>query len=164
MHSSSLPRRLDSSFSQYTSFLLLWSVCWQWCNLRFTNSRNYYFFWGNEIGRTIRNLIRNAIKRKSKETCPFFPVKWLSTLGQKSSNHPKIHIFKISLFPKFTFLKSHFSQNSHFQSLIFHKIHNFKISFFTKFTFWNSHFFTKFTFFKHQNLGDFRIFKSLFLP
>ena len=47
------------------------------------------------------------------------------TLGQKSTFHPKIHTLKIptftkihlseiSLFTKFTFLKSHFSQNSHF--------------------------------------------------
>ena len=48
----------------------------------------------------------------------------------------KIHIFKVSLFTKFTFPKSHFSPNSQFQILIFfHKIHNFKISFYTKFIF-----------------------------
>ena len=35
----------------------------------------------------------------------------------------KIHNFKILFFTKFTFSKSHFSQNSHFQSPIFHKIH-----------------------------------------
>ena len=39
---------------------------------------------------------------------------------------------------KFTFSKSHFPQNSHFQSLIFHKIHISQISFFTKFTFLKS--------------------------
>ena len=36
------------------------------------------------------------------------------TLGQKSIFYPKIHILKIPIFTKFTFLKSHFSQNSHF--------------------------------------------------
>ena len=41
----------------------------------------------------------------------------------------EIHIWKISFFTKFTFSKSDFSQNSHFQ-----------ISFFTKFTISNSHF------------------------
>ena len=34
---------------------------------------------------------------------------------------PKSHVIR-----KFTFLKYHFSQNSHFQNLIFHKIHIFK--------------------------------------
>ena len=62
-------------------------------------------------------------------------VRHRSTLGQKSSFHPKIHILKISLFTKFTFSKSHLSQNSHSQSLIFHKIHILKVSFFTKLTF-----------------------------
>ena len=39
-----------------------------------------------------------------------------------------------------------FSQNSHFQNLTFHNIYIFKVSFFTKFTF-----------FKHQILGNFWI-------
>ena len=47
---------------------------------------------------------------------------------------------------EFTISKSHFSQNSQFQNLNFHKIHIFKITFFTKFTF-----------FKHQILGNFWI-------
>ena len=66
--------------------------------------------------------------------------------GKKPAIYPKIHIliisffnkiriFKISFFTKFTFSKPHFSQNSHFQSIIFHKIHNFKVSFFSQ----NSH-------------------------
>ena len=79
----------------------------------------------------------------------FFTPKWMEnkidisnpiTLEQKSSIYPKIHIFKVSFLTKFTFSKSHFSKNSHFQSVIFDKIHIFKISFFTKFTFSNSHF------------------------
>ena len=41
---------------------------------------------------------------------------------------------------KFTFWNSHFSQNSHFQNLIFHKIHIFKVQFFTKFTISKSNF------------------------
>ena len=41
---------------------------------------------------------------------------------------------------RFTFSKSHFWQNSQFQSLIFDKIHFFKISFPTEFTFAKSHF------------------------
>ena len=43
----------------------------------------------------------------------------------QSSIYPKFHIFKISFFTKFAFLKSHFSPNSHFQNFIFHKIHIF---------------------------------------
>ena len=49
-----------------------------------------------------------------------------------------------SLAEKFTFSKSHFSQNSHFQSLLFHKIHIFEMSFFTKVTFFEISFYTKF--------------------
>ena len=63
-----------------------------------------------------------------------------STLEQKPTFYPEIHILKFPIFTKFTLLKSHFSQNSHFWNLIFHKIHIFKISFFTKFTFPKSHF------------------------
>ena len=44
----------------------------------------------------------------------------------------KNHIQKISLFTKLTISKSHFSQNSHFQNLIFHNIHNFYDTFFSK--------------------------------
>ena len=44
-----------------------------------------------------------------------------NTLWQESSIYPKNIILKISIFTKFTFSKSHFSQNSHFQSLIFYK-------------------------------------------
>ena len=62
-----------------------------------------------------------------------------ASLGQKSAIYPNIHILKISLFTKFTISKypfftiltiwkSHFSQNSQFQSLIFHKIHIFQTS------------------------------------
>ena len=50
------------------------------------------------------------------------------TLGQKSSIYPKIHILKYHFLTKFAFSKSHFSQNSHFQNLIFHKIHIFQTS------------------------------------
>ena len=71
---------------------------------------------------------------------PLNQARYIHTLGQKSSIYPKIHILKTSFFTKFTFSKSHYSQNSQFQSLICHKIHIFKVSFFTKFTF-----------FKHQN-------------
>ena len=66
----------------------------------------------------------------------------------------KNHNFKVSFFTKFTFWKSHFSQNSQvqnlnfsqksqFQSLIIYKIHIFKVSFLTKFTFLKVSFFTK---------------------
>ena len=83
------------------------------------------------------------------------------TLGQKPSNYPKIHIFKFLLFTKihnfkvlfltkFTFRKSHFSQNSHFQTLIFHKINIFKLSFSTKFIFLD-HFFHKIHIFQTSN-------------
>ena len=74
------------------------------------------------------------------------------TLGQKSSIHPKIHILKVSYSTKFTISNFHFSQNLHFQNLIFQKIHIFKVSLLTKFTF-----------LEHQNQRIFRI-KSLFLP
>ena len=83
------------------------------------------------------------------------------TLGRKSTFHPKIHMFKITYFKKFTFKivffgkftfltkfsfsKLHFSQKSHFrspfftkitfQNLIFSKNLIFKISYFTKITF-----------------------------
>ena len=62
------------------------------------------------------------------------------TVGQKSSIYPKIHNLEITIFTKFTFWKSHFSQNSQFQSLIFHKIHNLKITFSKKFAIWKSPF------------------------
>ena len=64
--------------------------------------------------------------------------------GAKIHIHPKILIFKITCFKKFTFSESLFnknhisetnlSQKSHIQNILFHKNHNFKISFFTKFT------------------------------
>ena len=57
------------------------------------------------------------------------------TMGQKSSIYPKIHILKILFLTKFTFWKSQFWQNSHFEKFNFHKIHIFKEWFFTKFTF-----------------------------
>ena len=72
--------------------------------------------------------------------------------GAKIHILSKNHILKIPLFTKYTFLKLHFSQNSHFWNLIFHKIHIFEISFFTKFTF-----------LKYQSQGNFWI-KSVFLP
>ena len=72
--------------------------------------------------------------------------------GKDSSICPKIDFLNVSLFTKFPISKSPFSQNSHFQSLIFHKIHILKVSFFTKFTF-----------FKLQILGHFWI-KWWFLP
>ena len=40
----------------------------------------------------------------------------------------KIHIFKISILTKFTFLKAHFSQNSHLWNPFYHKIHIFEAS------------------------------------
>ena len=43
----------------------------------------------------------------------------VGTLGQKSSNYPKIHIFNVSFLTKFTFSKFHFSQNSHFSNTKF---------------------------------------------
>ena len=58
-----------------------------------------------------------AILKRSVEGGPilqnegFYSYIEVSTLGQKSSIFPKIHILKISLFTKFTFSKSHFSQN-----------------------------------------------------
>ena len=53
-------------------------------------------------------------------------------------------------FQKFTFSKSHFTQNSHFPNIIFHKIHIYKISLFTKFTFSKSHFSKNSHFLKSQ--------------
>jgi len=40
----------------------------------------------------------------------------LLALGQKSPFYPKIYTLKIAIFTKFTFLKSQFSQNSHFRN------------------------------------------------
>ena len=65
----------------------------------------------------------------------------LGELKQKSTVFPNNHIFKISIFTKFTFSKSYISQNSHFQSLIF----------------------TKFTFFKHFISRQFMDKKLFFL-
>ena len=105
--------------------------------------------------KSTRNYVKSSsfAKSRPKASITFYEVMKnphklfhrLVTLGQNSSIHPKIHIFKISLFTKFTFSKSHFFtkftfwksqfwQNWQFQSLIFHKIHIFKISLFTKFT------------------------------
>ena len=58
----------------------------------------------------------------------------------ENPNFYKIHHSEISIFTKFTFLKSHFSQNSLFWILIFHKIHISKIPIFTIFTFLKSQF------------------------
>ena len=92
------------------------------------------------------------------ERCKFKPqilYQWASCLLSTHTG-AKNHQF----IQKFTFWKSHFSQNSQFQSLIFGKIHNFKVSFLAKFTiskslFWqNSQFksliFHKIHIFKHQ--------------
>ena len=94
------------------------------------------------------------------------------TLGHKYSIYPEIHISKSHFLTKFAFSESHFSQNSHFENLIFHKIHIFKVSFFTKFAISKSHFsqnshfqnliFHKIHIFKHQILCNFWI-KSSFL-
>ena len=82
------------------------------------------------------NLINSYFLLLKKEQNFSTPI---CTLGQKfigilsQNSHTlknlifhKIHISKISFFfTKFTFSKFHFSQNSHFQSLIFHRIHIF---------------------------------------
>ena len=73
----------------------------------------------------------------------------LTTDGCKSTHSPFAHWGQNSQFiQKFTFRKSHFSQNSHFENINFHKIHLSEISFFTKFTITKYHFFAKFTFSK----------------
>ena len=64
----------------------------------------------------------------------------------------KFSFGKSHFWTKFTFSKSHFWQNSHFQNHIFHKIHNFKASFSTKFTF-----------FRHQIIGNIWIRKLVYL-
>ena len=78
-------------------------------------------------------------------TCSFIPrctisiqTKYLNDKGTTEnvilSGHSLTHwsknpqfIQKLKVFKIHIFLNSHFSKNSHFQSLIFHKIHNFKI-------------------------------------
>ena len=60
-----------------------------------------------------RRIFANALNR-------YFHCQYLS--------HPFRYIFKISFFTRFTISKSQFSQNSHFQSLIFQKIHIFQAS------------------------------------
>ena len=62
---------------------------------------------------------------------------------------------------KFTIWKSHFSQNSHFENLIFHKIHNFKVSLFDKIHIFQSVIFHKIHFFGPLILTKFTIFKRL---
>ena len=47
-------------------------------------------------------------------TNEFFRKVSVPTLGQKSTFYPKIHIVKIPIFPKITFLRSQFSQNAPF--------------------------------------------------
>ena len=51
------------------------------------------------------------------------PKDRFSHCGKNQHFIQKIHIMKIPIFTKFTFLKSQFPQNSHFCNLIFHKIH-----------------------------------------
>ena len=80
---------------------------------------------------------------------------------QKLIIYPKIHILRISIFTKFTFGKTHFSQNSHFENhnlhkihvseeLTFLKIHIYEISIFRKFRYLKITSFTRFTFWKAQ--------------
>ena len=81
-------------------------------------------------------------ERAKRALCNFFSLIRISNIshwGKKTAIYPKIHIFQVSFFTKFTILKSHMSQNSQFQSHIFDKIHNFKILFFTKFAFSKLH-------------------------
>ena len=78
-----------------------------------------------------------------------------ASLAKKSNlkrilNFHRIHLSEISIFTKFTFLKSHFSQNSRFWNLNFRKIHVSEISIFTKFIF-----------LKYQNQGIFWIKRSV---
>ena len=92
---------------------------------------------------------------------------------QKFTFCPIIHLLKISIFTKFTFLKSYFSQNSHFWRLNYHKIRISEDSIFTKFIFvksyflQNSHFwniiFQKIHIFETSNQGNFWI-KNGVLP
>jgi len=108
------------------------------------------------------------IKEKRSGKMPWYPhwdknQHFIQKLHIESPNFHKIHISETSFFTKFTFSNSQFSQNSHFWNLNFHKIHIFEISILTQFTFLKSHFFTKFTFLKPQNQGNFWI-KSWFLP
>ena len=53
----------------------------------------------------------------------FFCYVFYNTHWGKNPIYPKIHILKTSFLTKFTTSKSHFSQNSPFQSVIFPKIH-----------------------------------------
>ena len=127
-----------------------------------------------------RELVHCIMRRKSQAR-HFNSVETLDsarTTSEKPHNSTKTQVTQIPMLPirimvswKFFCIKSHFSQNSHFENIIFDKIHIFKVSFFTKFTFWkyhicqNSHFqslifdknlilkvsfFTKFTFWKYH--------------
>ena len=75
-----------------------------------------------------------CIYAKLVEVWTIFQKPYPYTLGQKFTFYPKIHTLKIPIFTKFTFLKSHISQNSQFWNLNSPKIHLSEISFFTKFT------------------------------
>ena len=75
--------------------------------------------------------------------------------GKNPYFYPKIHISKIPIFTKFTFLKSQFSQNSHFQNLIFHKIQINETNFTQN---------SRFSKLNSRILGNFWIKKKEFMP
>ena len=100
------------------------------------NSRQVSFIIDNNLS-TVLNLVRDFVLKvqnpawvvcmtsvTSEAVISQYFLPWIFhaidnlvdglTLGQKSTFYPKIHILKISIFTKFLFLKSHFSQNSHF--------------------------------------------------
>ena len=101
----------------------------------------------------------------------------------RSRTYPKIHIFKITYFKKFTFSnrifskihiskiifhqkialsKNHILKKSHFQILIFHKNHI--LSYFAKNCIFKISFFTKFTYFEISNSSEFMGKKCDFAP
>ena len=92
------------------------------------------------------NILRKFWQFFSASLLNYRLLSWASHWGKNPKINPKIHILKTSFLTKFTFLKSHSWQISHFENLIFHKIHISEISIFTKFTFLKISIFTKFTF------------------
>ena len=106
----------------YKSSLLFWTTA-----LRYgTCARRIKFFWPGPLG-IIPWLASKwyVYYDVSQQVKPRFQ----SSVGLKSKSifYSKLHKSKIPIFTKFTFLKSLFSQNSHFWNLIFHKIHIFEM-------------------------------------
>ena len=75
-----------------------------------------------------QQLLDDILKREPVEPARSAKQLFVNEYLGKIHIFSKNYILNISIFTKFTISKSHFPQNSHFQSLIFHKIHIFQAS------------------------------------